>query len=52
MELQKGRSLAIEIGVSYEWLMRTAKTGLIPSYRVGRSRRFKKSEVLEALREN
>jgi excisionase family DNA binding protein len=50
MKLKSGRKIAGELGVSYEFLIKAARRGRIPCYRVGRSVRFVESEVLEALR--
>ncbi len=47
--LLKAGDVAALFGVHVEWVYDRAKEGVLPSYRLGRLRRFRESEVWAAL---
>jgi excisionase family DNA binding protein len=51
MQLITGRELAEAVRASYYTLMRWARTGRIPSVKMGRLRRFDSEEVMLHLRQ-
>lgn len=51
MPLLTAQQLAVELQMNAIELYRKAQAGVIPSYKLGKSRRFDLAEVLAAMRE-